>query len=527
MIGPLRTSLKPALAVAALAAVTHLPMLRNGFVNFDDVFTILNNPLVTDLSAANLKAAWTGFAFGNYQPLTVLSLALDHAAAGPDPRRFHAVNLLLHALNSALVFLLVRRVLRDGAAALLAGALFAVHPLHVESVAWASQRKDVLFAAFGLAAALAWLRRADGGGRRWYAAAMLLFAAACLAKATAVTLAVVLPLLGWFAGDREARRRLWAESAPLVALALGCGLLAVAAQRSADFVVAAGRHSLVERVQAAGLGFVTYLAKFVAPVRLAAFHPWPEQGLPAAAWAAVAAAIAVLVVTAVLLRRRNTVGLGLALYAVTVAPMLQLLPIGSFLMADRFTYLPGVGVFLAAGAGFAALRARRPAWGRALASAAACLVLIYAAMTVPRLGVWRDSVTLWNDVLAKHPDAWLALNNRGIALAEAGEADAAVADFDEALRLNPTYTDALVNRGAAKLQAGRLEAALADLVRAARTQPGHPQVGRLLAEARYRQALRSLEAGDREAAVRDLELVLRADPQWPGAREALARARGR
>lgn len=525
MTDPARPSLKPALAVALLAAITHLPALRNGFVNFDDVFTILHNPLVTDPTPANLRAVWTGFAFGNYQPLTVLSLALDHALAGPDPRWFHGVNVLLHAVNAGLVTLLARRVLRDEAAALLAGALFAVHPLHVESVAWASQRKDVLFVALGLAAALAWLRRADGGGRRWTVAAAGLFAAACLAKATAVTLAAVLPLLAWFTAGREGWRRVRGGTAVLAGLALGFGALAVAAQRSSDFVVAAGRHPLAERVQAAGTGFVTYLGKFVAPVRQSAFYPWPEGGLPATAWLAVAGMLLVLAVTAALLRRRHAAGLGLAIYALTVAPMLQLLPIGSFLLAERFTYLPGVGVMLAAGAGFAELRGRRPRWSRGLAVGGVLLVLGSTAVLVPRLGVWRDSVTLWNDVLARYPDAWLALNNRGIALAEAGDAEAAVRDFDDALRLNPTYVDALVNRGAAKLQAGRLEAALADLVRAARMQPGHPQVGGLLTEARYRRALRSLEAGDREAAVRDLELVLRADPDRPGAREALARAR--
>lgn len=525
MTDPARSSLKPALAVALLAAVTHLPALRNGFVNFDDVFTILHNPLVTDPTPADLRAVWTGFAFGNYQPLTVLSLALDHALAGPDPRWFHAVNVLLHALNAGLVTLLARRVLREGSAALLAGALFAVHPLHVESVAWASQRKDVLFVALGLAAALAWLRRADGGGRRWTVAAAALFVAACLAKATAVTLAAVLPLLAWFAAGREGWRRVRVGTAVLAALALGFGVLAVAAQRSADFVVAAGRYSLAERVQAVGLGFMTYLGKFVAPVRQSAFYPWPEDGLPATAWLAVTATVLVLAVTLVLLRRRHAAGLGLAMYALTVAPMLQFLPIGSFLLAERFTYLPGVGVMLAAGAGFATLRSRRPGWSRGLVAAAVLLVVGYTAVLVPRLGVWRDSITLWNDVLAKHPDAWLALNNRGIALAEGGDPAAAVRDYDEALRLNPTYVDALVNRGAAKLQAGRLEAALVDLIRAARMQPGHPQVGRLLAEARYRRALRSLEAGDKEAAVRGLELVLRADPDWPGAREALERAR--
>ncbi|NTV04374.1 hypothetical protein HGA89_05615, partial [bacterium] len=165
-------------AIALAAVAVHLRVLGNGFVNFDDVFYITRNPLIAALSPENLRSWFTGFYFGNYQPLTLLSLALDHRLAGPDPRMFHAVNLLLHAINTLLVFHLVRLlVARDRGPGLAAAtaALFAVHPLLVESVAWAAQRKDVLYALFylgSLVAYVAFARRPTGAGRRLYAASV-------------------------------------------------------------------------------------------------------------------------------------------------------------------------------------------------------------------------------------------------------------------------------------------------------------------------------------------------------------------
>ena len=524
------------LGLALLAAAVHLPVLDNAFVNFDDVFTILNNPLIQGLDAAHLRDMFGGFYFGNYQPLTWLSLAASHALAGPDPRFFHAVNLLLHCLNTVLAYFFVMRLAARGGdearvrtVALIAGALFAVHTLHVESVAWASQRKDLLFTAFYLGSLLLYLRHADGGARRHYLLALALFLCSLLAKAAAAPLFAVVVALDHHRGRLRGPglHAVLLEKLPFAALGLGFGALAVVAQRSSDFVAHAALHTPLQRLLLACWGFTLYLAKLALPLRLSAYYPYPDLagGLPAGLLFAPLVAALFVVVMIAGLRRRGLAAFGLLFFALNIGPLLQLLPIGDFLMADRFAYLPSLGVFLAVGAAGVALVRSRPKLGRPLGAALLVWVVLLSGLTVRRADVWQDSLTLWNDVLAQHPDIALALSNRGTARGEAGDLAGAVADFDRALAVDPGYVDALDNRGYARLLAGDSEGALTDFDLALRRSPGNPGALAHRAQARFQRGVARYRAGDFAGAAADFAAVLRDAPDFPGARRNLEAAR--
>jgi len=532
-------------AIALAAVAVHLRVLGNGFVNFDDVFYITRNPLIASLSPENLRSWFTGFYFGNYQPLTLLSLALDHRLAGPDPRLFHAVNLLLHAGNALLVFHLVRLLFaREGGPWLAAAtaALFAVHPLLVESVAWAAQRKDVLYALFylgSLVAYVAFARRPAGAGRRLYAASVLLFALSLLSKAMAVSLvgailAVDLHLrrLPGRGGDDSARPTPAAylrEKLPFLILALAAGVTAVLAQRSAAFLGSPALHTPLQRAAIAGYGFAHYAAKLVLPLGLSAYHPYPAMGggvppgfLPHLAVVAAAAAGLVLA-----LRRHPAAAFAILFYLVNILPVLQWLPVGDFIVAERFAYLASLGVFLLMALGLRALIDRRRRWRAPLTAAFLAYLLLLGVLTDRRCGVWRDSVTLWNDVLARYPDTPLALNNRGLAWAERGDRAAALADLDRALQLDPNYADALGNRGVVKGERGDYDGAIADFDAALRLAPAFAAARAGRADALFRRGVARYQAADYAGAAADFARVAAEQPAYPGVQQNLGAARRR
>jgi tetratricopeptide (TPR) repeat protein len=535
-------------AIALAAVIVHLRVLGNDFVNFDDVFYITRNPLIAALSPANLQSWFTGFYFGNYQPLTLLSLALDHRLAGPDPRVFHAVNLLLHALNTLLVFHLVRLLFareRGPWLAAATAALFAVHPLLVESVAWAAQRKDVLYALFylgSLVAYVAFAQRPAGAGRRLYVASVLLFALSLLSKAMAVSLVGVilavdlylrrLPRLSGRGIDDPSRPTMPAylrEKLPYLILALAAGVTAVLAQRSAAFLGSPELHTPLQRAAIAGYGFAHYAAQLVLPLGLSAYHPYPAMGggvppgfLPHLAFVAAAAAGLVLA-----LRRHPAAAFAILFYGVNILPVLQWLPVGDFIVAERFAYLASIGVFLLLALGLRELAVRRRRLRAPLIAAFIAYLVLLGVLTDRRCGVWRDSVTLWNDVLDRYPDTPLALNNRGLAWAERGDRAAALADLDRALQLDPRYADALGNRGVVKGERGDYDGAIADFDAALRLAPAFAAARAGRADALFRRGVARFQAADYAGAVADFERVAAGRPDYPGVRQNLNAARSR
>ena len=524
-----------ALLLAALTVGLFLPAVDHGFIVFDDDAYVTENPRVLGgLTRDGLVWAFSETSrAGNWHPLTWLSHMLDVQLFGLDARGHHLANILFHAAGSVVLFLLLRSLTGDGGRSLLVAFLFAAHPLHVESVAWVAERKDVLSAFLWLLTMAAYLRylRRPGPGR--YAAVTLIFALGLMAKPMLVTLPLVLLVLDWWPlgrlGSRsEAKSGMdgnrgtspllpWVEKAPLLLMSLGSAVLAYHAQQSTGAVDLGGGFPLGTRVANALVAAAVYLRKMVFPVDLAVFYPHPGSGL--AAWKWLAAALFLLLCSlgvAAARRRRPCLAFGWLWYLVTLLPVAGLVQVGYQAMADRYTYLPLVGIFVAIAWGLPDTRAGFPRAARLAVvgvTVAACLLL-----TRRQLATWRDSETLFTHALTVTDGNWMAHNVVGNALLDRGDPAAAERHYLAAVTIRPDYEIALYNLGNSRLGQGKRSEAIEAYRRALRVNPAAARSWNNLGSA-------LLLSGDAPEAIACYERALALDPHHKDARSNVELAR--
>ena len=496
------------LAIALLVAVSYFPALQGGFVWDDVIFS--EEPVIQ--SPDGLRSIWFSPADirneGHYWPLVYTSFWLEHKVWGLNPLGYHAVNILLHLANCLLLWRLLDRLAIPGA--VLIAAVFAVHPLHVESVAWIIERKDVLSALFYLTAVLTWIRFDESPGPGRYALALVLFAAGLLCKSVVVTLPAALLIWHWWRRGRIAPVDLL-RLAPFVAVGVGITLADLAFYASREPLELG--YSLVERALIAARALWFYAGKLVWSVDLAVIYPlWEIDVGNLATWAYLAGA-AVLAVVLWLARRRIGRGplAGALFFAVTLAPTLGFIDYGymqfSF-VADRFQYLAGIGV-MAVLVGTAAHGMRRlPEAARMTAAGlAVALVLGLATLTWRQAGIYRDEVTLFSHIVALNPRARDAHLNLGNALIEAGRNEDGLAASRIAVEQRPESPDAHSNLGLALMNLDRFEEADTALRRARELDPTHQSSLQNSAELLRKQ-------GRYEEAVEAYRTVLRRDAPY-------------
>jgi tetratricopeptide (TPR) repeat protein len=493
--------LVPLILVGAVL-LAYASVLSAEFVNYDDQAYVTENRRVSGgLRAGNVAWALTAFEAGNWHPLTWISHMADCEAYALRPRGHHATNLALHALASVLAFLVTRRLTgKTGPSAVVAG-LFALHPLNVESVAWVSERKNVLSTVFWLLTmgAYASYARRPGPGR--YLAVALFLALGLLAKPMVVTLPCVLLLLDVWplrrvvlgAPDTPARlRALVLEKLPLLGLSVLSSLLTVGAQRAGGAVTSLDAIPLSERIPNAVVAYVAYLWKMLWPARLAVFYPHPGAGL---AWSRVAlCALLLLLVSALVWRqasRRPYLLVGWLWYLGTLVPVIGIVQVGSQAMADRYAYVPLLGIFL-----MLAFLADEAAGGarRALGAAALLLLAVLGVLTARQARFWHDSRSLFEHALRVTEKNYVAETNLGLVYAKELRWEEAIASFRRALAIRPSHAEARANLGVALAKTGKVEDAIPQLERALKIDPAssltHANLGLAL---RGRDMPRALE----------------------------------
>jgi tetratricopeptide (TPR) repeat protein len=476
------------LIIAGATAAAFLPALGNGFTNWDDDAYITGNQDIQEFTAGNIKKIFSSSYVGNYQPITMLTYMVEHFLFGLNPSGYHGTSVLLHCVNGLLVFALVFGFSGSRAAGLIAALLFAVHPLRVESVAWVAERKDVLSTLFYLLSLLSYLRYIKkGGARKNLRASMAAMVLSLLSKPMAVSLPFVLLLID-YAVSRKIGRKALLEKAPFFAAAAVFTVITVVTQKSVGPVTEYYSPPLVLRLCVPFYGVIFYLFKTAVPLHLCPFYSFPEKpdaGMTALLLASpfIVAGLAALVAwyaararrvpegAAFLFGSRRTLVFGSLFFIITLAPVLQLVPVGGAIVAERYTYLPVIGlVFLLAEAGAFLLKvklrestAARTAFWAVFALAAAVLVF----MTRERCGVWKNSITLWSDTIEKCPTA-VAYTNRGAAYDAQGNHERAIENFNNAISLNPEYALEYSNRGLAYKAMGDFDRAIEDYTRAIR-----------------------------------------------------------
>ncbi|MGA2243603.1 MAG: tetratricopeptide repeat protein [Verrucomicrobiota bacterium] len=486
--------------------LAYLPILRNGYVNFDD------QDYVTENSMVKQGLTWQGFLWAfdswhasNWHPLTWLSHMADCDVFRLNPGGHHLVNLLFHAANAWLLFVLWRRLTGLTWPGAVVAALFAWHPLHVESVAWVSERKDVLGTFFALLALLSYVRWAkDASGtvqRRFFWLAVVMFAFSLLSKPMAVTLPLVMLLLDFWPLGRLAMdplaagvgatasawggwKRLTAEKWPFFLLSLASCVVTILAQR-AEAIVPLAKYSLVLRLENVFTAYAAYLGKTVCPIHLAVFYPLIRPGLPAVALsAALLAAISALVWWRV--KAQPYLAVGWLWFLGTLVPVIGVLQVGDQAMADRYTYFPLIGIFFGAVFGLKDLARRAPWLNRWLAAAAVLALVGCLAGTELQLRYWRNSETLFTHALEVTPDNATARLNLGEAFQEQNRAENAVTNYQRSLELQPGQFEIYNNLGRLFNDQGETAKAL-DYCRTAvelnpRSSQSHNGLGMVLAE---------------------------------------------
>jgi tetratricopeptide (TPR) repeat protein len=468
------------LLLVAITLIAYGPAWHAGFIWDDDAY-LTQNPLLT--APDGLRRIWFSLdSPSQYFPLTYTMFYMERGLWGLNPAGYHLVNLLLHAANALLVWRVLGRLRVPGA--WLAAAIFALHPVQVESVAWITERKNVLMGFFFLLTLWAWIEFIDEKtGRPWrfYLLALVFYALALLAKTTACTLPAALLLILWLRKMPINWRRL-AQVAPFVAMGIGMGLVTLWWERHhQDTQGKLFDIGLVERVLIASRAVWFYAGKLLWPANLMFSYPrWTISASDPRAYGWVLATAAL---GAAIWRARRWAGRGVevaaAFFAATLSPVLGFIMLYTFLysfVADHYQYLACIGPIALAAAGIK-IGLGRVAAGKPFLEPALCaaLLMTLGALTWKQCGMYADAETLWQTTLRQNPNSWMARNNLGIAVLQEGQADEAIAYFQKSLEINPNFAPALNNLGIGFFQLGRTNEAITQFQKAVQIEPDFAQ----------------------------------------------------
>ncbi len=465
------------IAILFLLLITitaYLPALRANFVNFDDDKYVIANPnLQAGLTAEGFKWAFNMGYQGNWHPLTWMSHMLDIALFGLNPVGPHAVNLLLHLANTLLLFFVLKRMTKSLWKSAFVAALFAVHPMHVESVAWVAERKDVLSTLFWMLTMWAYVRYTEAPAVKRYAVVLLCFALGLMSKPTLVTLPIVLLLLDYWPMGRwsgVAWRRV-KEKLPLFAMSAASCVITYLAQQRGETVRTFTELPFASRIENMLTTYVSYIAKMLWPAKLAVFYPHPIS-IPI--WQALAAVVFLATVTILVMRSaqsRHYLLVGWLWYLIVLIPMIGLVQVGRQAMADRYSYVSFIGLFIMIAWGASDLFSRRVSVSPGLRVIPYLAIVILAGCTWRQAGFWRDSVTLWTHTLAVTTGNNTSHYNLGNTYAELGMYAEAIEEYKNAIRIAPDVADVHYNLGNAYAALGRYSEAAENFKQEIRIRP--------------------------------------------------------
>ena len=477
---------------------------RYGFIAYDDDQYVYENPVVkAGLTLSNVGWALRTFYYANWHPLTWISYLLDMQLFGMNAGAFHLVNVLFHAASTVLLFLALFRMTRQPWRCAVVAGVFALHPLHVESVAWISERKDVLSTFLEMTALLLYARYVEHSTIKRYLPVFLVFALSVMAKPMLVTFPFVLLLLDHWPLRRLSWPPLWprerlvlVEKAPLLLASLVASVLTFLAQHSYGAVASLQHVTLADRVANACIAYVTYIQQALWPAGLAVLYP---EKSPAPGSAALALIILLAITGTVLAfaRLRPYLPAGWFWYLGMLLPVIGIVQVGVQARADRYTYVPLVGLTIAIVWTVADWLERHPGMKGAIAGLTVSLLLVFAAAAWRQAAYWKDSRTLFEHTLAITDRNYIMRNNLGVVLARQGDVSGALGQYREALAINPEYPEAHANLGHELMRAGQFEAARPHLEEALRLKTGlssaHLDLGVLVAaKGNYREAIQHL-----------------------------------
>jgi tetratricopeptide (TPR) repeat protein len=445
-----------------LAIIVYSPVFHAGFVNWDDDDYVVKNHSIT--SFENLKEILTNPVQGNYHPLTMLTLAVNYAISGAQPGSYHIVNLLIHLLNILLVFLFVMKLTGNKPwLSFIVALLFAIHPLHVESVAWISERKDVLYSFFFLAGSILYLRYLKTGKIGDYLYVFILFILSLLSKPAAIIFPVILLAIDYYNGRLKAAKTYF-EKVPFFLLSLVLGFLTLHSQKLQGGVGAAALFPFHFRFFFGFYGLMMYIVKVIWPINLCTFYPFPpvNHPLPMEYYIYPLIGAVLFVVLFFFYRKSKLMIFALFFFLINLILVLQFIPVGSAIISDRYTYLPLTGIFLIPGYYYQKWvddhKGKLPTMGLFLL---VVVSIIMSVLTFRQSGTWKDDAALWDNAIRVAPSSKAYLHC-GMVYTRENRSDKALEMFNNAIQLNNLEKDALINRGNIYFDRKQYELAIAD-----------------------------------------------------------------
>jgi len=528
--------------ILIITFIAFYPSLRNDFTNWDDNMYVTHNELIRDLSWQNIQKIFTSFYYTLYLPLTMLSYTLEYHFFGLAPSAYHITNLIIHLLNCLLVFWLIFLITGRNPTAFITGILFAIHPLHVESVAWVSERKDVLSTFFFLGTLIFYIYYIKKENLKFYYVSIFIYILSLMSKPMGITLPFVLFLLDYIL-DKKINRQSFPKKIPFLILAVIFLLLNFIALSSDRIIENKGIFSFLTSLCIACHGFLFYTWKLLLPLKQSSLYPYPEGGkLPPLFFISpfIVCAISLLIIFS----RKYTKKILFAglFFLITILPVSQIIPVPPGIAADRYTYIPSIGLFYLAGEGFYLLyykKLKSTVLKVILSIILITIITILSVLTWHRCHVWKNSITLWTDVSRNYPylllpyfklghayglqgDYELAIEfynkvvenepedeeayyNRGSIYVIMEEYDKALEDFNKAIEFKPDYLEARYNRGNLYYKREEYDKALEDYNEAIKTGTDNPQIY-------YGRGLTHSKRGEYHKAIKDYTKALTLDP---------------
>ncbi|MCC6601184.1 MAG: glycosyltransferase family 39 protein, partial [Crocinitomicaceae bacterium] len=454
-------------AVLTFTALIFARSVFNGFVSLDDETYILGNPYIRDFSVNGIKTIFSKFYFGMYHPITMLSYLIEYTLFGADPLPYHFVNVLLHLLNTLIVFRLAERLSEKKWTAVVVSLLFAVHPMHVESVAWVSERKDLLYALFYLLSLSLYVRYLKSDYKvKWYVFSGVFFILSLLSKPAAITLPVLLFAFDFYVA-RKWSFKVMAEKIPLLILSVAFGIMALSSVKQETYEFLATSYGVGERIAIISYNVAFYLVKLFAPLQLSAIYYYPNPDVGGLPWYYFAS-IPFLMILAFLIYKnrwyRREVIFAFAFFLITVSVMLQIVPNGLAVVCDRYTYVPYLGFFFVAGKWVADMIAAGKK--KSVLVGFFTVTIIFSMIAWNRIGIWKNGEILMTDVIRKSPDIFHCYWMRGNIRNKSGNLKGALQDYNKTIGYDPSYHLAYSDRSTVRQALGDVKGAVEDLNKA-------------------------------------------------------------
>ena len=449
------------ITILILTLIAFIPVFKAEFVSWDDPDYVTQNQSIRSLG--NFKEIVTSPVQGNFHPITMLSLAVNYASSGKNAGSYHVMNLLFHLMNIVLVFFFVFRLSgKKPWIDFITALIFGLHPLHVESVAWVSERKDVLYSFFFLGGLLSYLNFLEKGKYSRLLIVLVFFLLSLLSKPAAVIFPLVLIALDYYYGRLNLKSLL--EKIPFFLLSLLFGILTVQAQSKTGAVAGAGLFPGYFRFFFGFYGIMMYIIKTLLPINLCTFYPFPavNNALPNEYYISVAFGAALVTGLIFSLRKQKLIAFSILFFLINLLLVLQFMPVGSAIIADRYTYLPLIGIFIIPAFFFQNRvdknKGKVPSGGFALLAAISIILLV---MTYSQAATWKNSATLWDKAISVSPSS-KAYTNRGLVYKLNGNNEKAVEMYSQAIKMNKVEKDALVNRGNIYFNTQKYDLAISD-----------------------------------------------------------------